>query len=627
MHLTHYHRVPVNRPAAVGDVVELAFRELPNYVLATATDDHAKGAAGYWVAAEVRGPRSNAAAEPTTVIALDYDDAPGGPAWDRLAAWPYFAHTTDSHTPADPRWRVWIHLDRAYAADEVAAAAAGIAAALPGAHLRAISQPVYVPTRGDDIEWVDHTDAGIPLKLADYAADATTATEPTAWTPPASRRRPSAAATNALVTRWVSNPRGTNRLAGATGACLAEWGWSDEDVFGYIETWFAAADPRWRKHADDAVRAARRRRAGDRIVGFPTLAAEGVDFAPDALDDGLWDAATPAVAAPATDDDGWVHASAVAAWDPPPVPWVCEALGLAPGAPGLLTGRGGSGKTTFAQALGVAVASGAQDFLGWGIRAGGVTHLDYEQGPDFTARRYQQLGLGAGASLRFRSWGPGLGADAEARRWVAEAAKGQTLVIVDSLIAGLGAALEDENAAAVREPLDWLGRASAATGACFLVVHHNRKDETDGQSAARGSSAITDAVSVHWTFARPKDDAGGPRVLKAEKVRHWGAELADGLLDIGVSLRLTSKGRLEIVSADAAARAKAEGVANQITLLLADGTPRSTNQIRRDLSLGRDGVIQAITLLIQNGIIARDTEDRLSLVRDAGFSIEVRGDR
>lgn len=641
--LTYYQDVPVTRPRAIGEVITMPFSALGGHILDAATDTHEKGSAGYWVAAPVHGPRSNASAQPTNLIALDYDDSPTGPNWKVLGSFKYFAHTTDSHSEAAPRWRVWVELDRAYDRDEVARARVPVA--LAGAHLRAISQPVYVPTRGDDLLWQENLGgAARPLVLAAWWPEPTpgpAAPTPGAdWTPPARRLAPSRASTNALVTRWLTRPEGTNRLAGALGAALAEWGWEDEEVSSYVEAWFGDADPRWRKHADDAVRGARKRRAGDRIVGFPTLAEElGQAFEPDApaglvaeretIAAILAAAEEPAPPAPATAagpgpaGEGWTTAADVAAWDPPPVPWLVEALGVAPGAPTLLTGYGGSGKTTFAQHLAVVVATPGTFLLGdFRVRHGAVTHLDYEQGRDLTMRRYQRLGLEADAQLRFRSAPPHYLADpsdADARAWFVRACVGQALVVVDSLVASAGAGLDDENATNIREPLDFFGRVSEATGAVVLVVHHSKKDRTNGRTSARGSSAITDAVSCHLTYE--KEDEEGPRGaprLAIQKLRH---EAPAGLVwepfRVGVAPRgPAADGGYTLVVGDtdeAVANAKADRLETEVVSLLATGWSGSANDLVKQLGRRKIAVLETVQELIQNGIIEK-TSGRLQLV-------------
>lgn len=619
LQITFYPGVPVARPRAVGSIAAFAsLSALAEAVLDAGIHDPAapKGAAGYVVAAPVPGPRSNAAAQPTRVLALDYDDAPGGPDWEVMAGLRWFAYTTDSHRPEAPRWRVWIELDRAYDAAEVSAAVCP----WPGCYLRAISQPVYLPTKADDVEWRDGT-AGAPLALSAWAAPSTPATE---WAPPARRLAPSQASTNALVTRWLSRPEGTNRLAGATGAALAEWGWEDEDIAGYVEAWVGASDPRWRKHADDAVRGARRRRAGDRIVGFPTLETElGVPFAAehapaeDFAELILAEAAAPAPDAPSADPDGWTfeHGDVVAEWDPPPVPWLCEALCLAPGAPALITGYGGSGKTTFVQHLALSVVAGRPVLGEWAVRGGAVTHLDYEQGSDLTKRRYLQLGLGtlpasAARRLRFASFPrQRLGTGADDAVALYRAAQGQALLIVDSLVAA--ADLEDENAADARRPLDTLTRVSEATGCVVLVIHHSKKDRSVGRTSARGSSAITDAVSCHITLE--KDDEAGvasPATLTLQKVRHI---LPPAALLGGAVVTQNGAGVLSLGVSPAEAEAEAMNkTETEIITLLASGWVGGRTTLYKSIRGAKTIVKSALESVIASGLVD-DTEDGLKL--------------
>lgn len=641
--LTTYANTPITQPRAIGAVEEHASLEaLFERIYDLGTDSGVKGSAGYVVAAPVSGPRSNASAGPTTWLALDYDDLPPGesPAWAALAKWEYLAYTTDSHRPGvAERWRVLVALDRPY--DRDAVSAADVPASLVGCHLRAIAQPVYLPTRRADIEWVQNH--GAPLRLTEEWAGGASAAP--AWLPPAGPKRvPSAAATNALVARWLGVPEGTNRLAGAVGAVLADWGWSDEDVREYLTAWLSA-DLRLAKHTDDAVRGARKRRTGERIVGLPTLAAE--------LGDGVWapvaaaredvsalllEAAADRPAAASVSADvptasaslfgaRAYSAADIAAWVPPPIEWLSEALCLAPGAPGLITGYGGSGKTTFVQHLAVAVATPGGRLLGeHPVRHGSVLHLDHEQGQDLTRRRYLRLGLSAAADLTLVSFPRWSLADQspEARGALVQAARGRALVVIDSLLASCAGFLEDgENASSVREPLDFLAQVSEATGAVFLVIHHSKKDRAEAMTAARGSSAITDAVSVHLTYEKADLRPGTQPTLELGKVRY---EPPAGALSSATTVAFAPRGApadggYTLVSGgtpqDAADARRAALVVEAATLFQA-GWTGSASALAERLGRRKADVLEVVAELTQDGIIVRGAGEgrgRLALAK------------
>lgn len=488
--------------------MDVAWEALAEYLESQATDVRAKGASGYWVAAACHGSHADTACESTDLVALDWDD-PGPPCWeddDLRNRW-LVAHTTDSHTVDAPRWRVWLRLDHAYTAAELRRIV------LPpqwlGAKLRAISQPAFVPTMGEDTWWLSQLGGDWTPTLAPVD------TPVAPYTPPATRQLPSQASTNALVTRWLSNPDGTNRLAGATGSALAEWGWSDTDIEAYLAHWLRA-DPKLHKHTDDALRGAASRRAGDRIVGFPALAETlGQQFEaerPERLDvsalllASAGDApatahTTPRLGSPEPPFH-WVTGDEMLAYQLPDVRWLVEALSFAPGAPGLCTGYSGTGKTTTLQDLALSVATEGRRFLShYSVRHGRVAHIDLEQGTQQTLRTYRALGLERGAQLEcsvLPSWRL---TDRESQAALAQAAVGRTLIIIDSFrVACLGV---DENSSDFAEPLGLLGQISEATGCAFMLNHHSGKGYQDTpHMSARGSSAITAAVSVHWSFER-----------------------------------------------------------------------------------------------------------------------------
>lgn len=502
-------------------------------------------------------------------------------------------------------------------------------------------EPLWDPPGASTAEWPrDLTQAEVDELFgpAGAPADAPAEPRPAVGTP---ATRPSVESTNALATRWHTNPDGTNQLAGAVGAVLGgAWGWSDDQVREYFETWLQ--HPQLSRHLGSALRAAERYRAGERIYGFPKLKEllGGRDFVPAASGaaaasvEELWAELAPEAepppgpAAPGAEPDptGWGFevGTVTAAWDPPVVPWVCEGLCLAPGAPGLITGYGGSGKTTLVQHLALCVVSGRPLLGRWPVRQGAVTHLDYEQGADLTRRRYLTLGLGdlpaeAQARLRFASLPTRRLTDDDAAVHLLRAAQGQTLLIVDSLVAA--SSLDDENAADARRPLDLLGRVSAVTGCAVLVIHHSKKDRSNGRTSARGSSAITDAVSVHLTYEK-NDEAGvtSPARLGLQKVRHI---LPPGAATEGFSVGQTGAGVLFVVDEDDARDDARDGraadapadpqIIAEVKRLMVDGWSGSANQLVSALGRRRGDVLDAVRDLTQNGII-QYSGTRLKLV-------------
>lgn len=218
----------------------------------------------------------------------------------------------------------------------------------------------------------------------------------------------------------------------------------------------------------------------------------------------------------------------------PPIPWVCEGLGLAPGAPSLIAGYGYSRKTMALQSLAVSVAAGKPVWGVYGARSGRVIHLDYEQGRRVTQERYQRLARGMGCELQDLPAGS-LRVASMPRVYLDEAGiedelvrlcTAVTVAIVDSLRAAFPHA--DENSSEVRNYLDILGRVSERTGCAFLVIHHARKptrDDAGGTTyAIRGSSALFDACQSVYVFAGEKD---APTVVHHQKDRVRGVTVSD----------------------------------------------------------------------------------------------------
>lgn len=222
----------------------------------------------------------------------------------------------------------------------------------------------------------------------------------------------------------------------------------------------------------------------------------------------------------------------------PPIPWLCEGLGLAPGAPAVLGGYGFSGKTMAAQAMALAVACGAPIWGTYPARQGRVLHVDYEQGSHLTRLRYQRLARGMslvpdeGAlslSPLPRHYLDEPGSEAMLTR----ACEDHALLIVDSLRASSPSL--DENSSEIRRVLDMLNRISEATGCLGVVIVHSRKPSGDdvgapAKFAVRGSSGIFDAAGSLFVLAGTAKN--GPIKVAHEKNRVTGTLAEDFALSI-----------------------------------------------------------------------------------------------
>ncbi len=187
----------------------------------------------------------------------------------------------------------------------------------------------------------------------------------------------------------------------------------------------------------------------------------------------------------------------------PPTPWVCEGIGLAPGAVTIVGGAGFGGKTISMQSLLLAVATGRPAWNQFPVRQGKVKHLDFEQGRTLTQRRYQRLARAMGISLKdlkdvlsAACLPDARLSDDVAQRELEMILEGVTLAIVDAFRGAFPKANENESGA--RTYLDMLQKVSERTGCAIIVIMHSRKleasDDADPRSSLRGSSALFDAA-------------------------------------------------------------------------------------------------------------------------------------
>lgn len=212
----------------------------------------------------------------------------------------------------------------------------------------------------------------------------------------------------------------------------------------------------------------------------------------------------------------------------PPPRFVAPGLHLGPGRPAMWAGYGASAKTLSSQALALAVASGTPVWGHFETELGTVVHLDYEQGFNATARRYQRLCVGMGIDrarlgdrLRVGVF-PAVYLDQpDAVDAYCRACEGASLVILDAFRGATPT--KDENDSSIRLCLDNLTRVSERTGAAFWVLHHAGKPReqrpgagpVDMRTGPRGSSGIFDACGSVFHVDGKGD---GPRRVKQSKM-------------------------------------------------------------------------------------------------------------
>lgn len=202
-------------------------------------------------------------------------------------------------------------------------------------------------------------------------------------------------------------------------------------------------------------------------------------------------------------------------------PWLCEALALQPGAPTMLSGHSGLGKSWLSYDLALAVASG-QTFGGCAVRQGKVRWFHLEGSKLDLSTRLQRLSLARHlgptdleGQLYNEIYPDFSFTDPTLEKRLYKHCEGFAMAVIDTF--AVAASGMKENDSSIRKPLDMLARVSDRTGCTFLVIHHNRKDPQDArlksddpQGDVRGSSALINAISTGWAvsrFGKRKDNA------------------------------------------------------------------------------------------------------------------------
>jgi hypothetical protein len=225
----------------------------------------------------------------------------------------------------------------------------------------------------------------------------------------------------------------------------------------------------------------------------------------------------------------------------PPINWIVPGI-IPQGKLILLTGPPGIGKSFLAEALAVAVASGAK-FLGRDCKQTPVLYEDKENDLSIVKHRLDIL---AGASVSglyvWGGWNEEDPARFDDHRLLKFATEASPLIIFDTLVRFHSA---DENAASemsqVMEPLQRLADA----GATVLVLHHRGKNEN---SKFRGSEDIEAAPAMAYALKRSEDGLVLDRFktrIGVEKQFPLRVDFANGTFDL---LDLTVEDRIDEVA-------------------------------------------------------------------------------
>jgi hypothetical protein len=494
--------------------LEASFEDLPGMLQEIASDD--KSTAPLWSPALMEGGKTVGHTRSVEALALDFDHEV--PPWDKLAGWSYFAHTTHSHTEADPHWRVVVELDE----PGEAASWKNRFKAKMAMHAFEMDSSCCNPNRSffvppTSAQW--KVNEGRPASMptpqmvdevervsTDLAAnDDGLVSDGSAFWPDVERMM-------RMLPASIEGQAGDDRLFEAACVCRSSFRLTPEASFRALQVYNERSQPPW----DDARLWYKiEQAAGDKQH-------EAGELIPEAARAELRKDWTPPPE-PAVYEHPFRLISATQLAEPlGPVSWLVRDLGLAPGRPCVINGYAGSGKTFAAQEIALSVSSGEPAFGRMQVRQGSVLHIDVDQGRRATASRYQQLARGRGLVLAtqpidlmvFQGYLTSGGeVNREAVQSLGNACVGRALCVIDSL-RGIAPDM-DENSSEFGSVLQVLAEISNATeeacgtGCCFIVLHHEGKPQqgsTRGNKhSGRGSSAIQDRAGAVWRLIPVED--------------------------------------------------------------------------------------------------------------------------
>ncbi len=499
---------------------EVAFADLPGVLREVASDD--KETAPLWSPTEMVGGKTVGHTKSVEALALDFDD--GAPPWDKLAGWTYFAHTTHSHTPEAPRWRVVLELDEPAEVETWKnrfKAKCVMHALTQDPSCCNPNRSFYVPPPG--AEWRENEGRPASMPFLDAAEPARELTDldanldgllsdGTAFWPAVERMM-------RALPPSVSGEGGDDRLFEAACVLRSSFRLTPEAAMEALRIFNERCRPQW---DDDRLWYKVNQAAGDKQHPPGELIPHAVKAELRAAA-GYIEPAPVVSEAPAPECPFTLISAAQMSQPLGPVAWLVRDLGLAPGRPCVINGYAGSGKTFAAQEIALSVASGQAAFGQMKVEQGSVLHIDVDQGRRATSSRYQQLARGRGLDLAslpidlmvFQGQLTAGGeVQPEAVLALANVCNGRRLCIIDSL-RGIAPDM-DENSSAFGGVLQALASISNATeedcgiGCSFIVLHHEGKPQQGAQRgnkhSGRGSSAIQDRAGAVWRLMPLEDE-------------------------------------------------------------------------------------------------------------------------
>lgn len=193
---------------------------------------------------------------------------------------------------------------------------------------------------------------------------------------------------------------------------------------------------------------------------------------------------------------------------------------LAFGCLAVIAGKPKVGKSTLATSLAVALASGAEAFVGRAIRPTPVVYVA-EEGASTWLSKVDAEPSDLRVLVRENAWPKPSWPDLVAAAVQEAEAAAAGLLVIDTLPFWAALAGDGEKDAGVMlrafEPLV----EAASTGLAVLVVHHHRKGGGDDGDALRGSSAIAGSPDVILELERLPGDDPPPRQRLLAAVGRW----------------------------------------------------------------------------------------------------------